>query len=145
MDLGLDASGACYKHQVVTLRCIFLAAADPVPSGVPDYFSWVEQGKVTPVKDQGNVSYKVTATAAWLPCLLACSWCLSLGLVFHTFKPLLVGQHAMFICGPPLGRVIQLTRPLACCCCSAAPAGPLQPQVMIAPLLLFHLALCSTT
>ncbi|GAB4816654.1 hypothetical protein N2152v2_003700 [Parachlorella kessleri] len=28
----------------------------PVPAGVPDLFNWVEQGKVTPVKDQGNCS-----------------------------------------------------------------------------------------
>ncbi|GAB4816650.1 hypothetical protein N2152v2_003696 [Parachlorella kessleri] len=28
----------------------------PVPSGVPDVFNWVEQGKVTTVKDQGNCS-----------------------------------------------------------------------------------------
>ncbi|GAB4816653.1 hypothetical protein N2152v2_003699 [Parachlorella kessleri] len=32
------------------------APFQPVPAGVPDYVDWVEQGKVTSVKDQGNCS-----------------------------------------------------------------------------------------
>jgi hypothetical protein len=35
----------------------------PVPEGVPDYFDWQEQNKVTPVKDQGDVSTVVIASS----------------------------------------------------------------------------------